>query len=825
MRFHRRAEFIWRERGLGKEGFWAAPPRTAEESNRFVYFRRSFELAEPATSATVWATADGRYQLFVNGTRVGRGPARSSSAQGVLDPYDLTPWLKIGRNVIAALAHSYGRNTAWYELPSWDAGRAFGCGGFFLQGDVLSAAGSVRLDTDGQWRHQLAQAWARDVPSNSLGFSECYDARQAATDWQEADFDDSAWGASELLRLSGRAQTGDVVPFQQLALRDIAAQREGAVVVARPIACFETTPSMHATDLAARMNDEKALPLSQCSVGNDRNRIVTTPEHDVTMVYDFGEVVVGYIGFELDGPAGAIVDYYPGEQLLPDGRVLIYDGIPGYEPSIAHRYVLRNGAQRFERFEWNGLRYLQLTYRNCMEPLRIKSVTVNQTNYPVQERGQFECSDPMLNRIWAAGARTLRLCMHDAYVDCPSREQRQWMDACQSARFNYAAFGDTALAARLIRQVAASQRPDGLTMMVAPGDFALAGFTNIPDFCLYWILAIDDYLSFADDPSLADEIYPNVARALQWFERYLNDEDLLTELPLWVFVDWAETDKKGQVTALNALYVAALRAAARIASLVGHGNAASRYQALAERVAQAINQLLWDEARGVYVDARRHGQISGRISQQSNAAVIAWEVAPRVRWARMFDTILDDRRLVLTHGLGLDGKMKTPIDEARDVVRAQPFTAHFLHRALRLDGRYDTLLAHIRKRWGAMLANGESTLAETWQVEAMTSMCHAWSATPTFDLSTDILGVSPLSDSFRRMRVAPQPCDLQWAKGQYPTPQGEVAVAWQRQSDGRFVLHLTVPQGCEAEVQCPGKPDVHRLAAGVYQFIDGVRQV
>lgn len=824
MKFQRRAEFIWRERGLGKEGFWAAPPRTPEESNRFVYFRRSFDLDGPVTSAPVLATADGRYQLFVNGKRIGRGPARGTSAQGVLDPYDLAPWLRSGRNVIAVLAHSYGRNTAWYELPGWDPGRAFGCGGFFLQGEACNPAGSVRLDTDGQWRYQVAQAWARDVPSNSLGFSEWYDARLAATGWQEADFDDSSWSASEVLRLPGRAQTGDVVPFQQLAVRDIPAQIEGVVVAARPIACFETAPSAQAIDLAARMNGEEMSHFSQCAVGSDCNNIVTTHECGASVVYDFGEVVVGYIGFELDGPAGAVVDFYPGEQLMSDGRVLIYDGISGYEASIAHRYVLRGGEQRFERFEWNGLRYLQVTYRNCIEPLYVKAVTVNQTNYPVQERGQFECSDPLLNRIWDAGARTLRLCMHDAYVDCPSREQRQWMDACLDARINYAAFGDTALAARLIRQVAASQRPDGLTMMVAPGDFAVAGFTNIPDFCLYWVLAIDDYLNYADDACLADEVYANVARALQWFERQLNDEDLLTELPLWVFVDWAETDKKGQVTALNALYVAALRAAARVAFLVGHGSAASHYQALAERVAQAINCLLWDEVRGVYVDARRDGQRSGRISQQSNAAVIAWEVAPRARWSRMFDTVLDEQRLVLTHGLGLDGKLKTPFDENRDVVRAQPFTAHFLHRALRMDGRFDTLLAHIRQHWGAMVANGESTLAETWQVEAITSKCHAWSATPTFDLSTDILGVSPLSDGFRRTRVAPQPCNLQWAKGRYPTPHGEVAVAWHRQDDGCFVFNLRLPPGCEAEVQCPGKTEKIGVGAGEHHFIDGVKQ-
>lgn len=827
MKFDRRADFIWRERALGQESFWSAPLRTPDEANRFVMLRKSFELAEPVNQALVWATADGRYQLFVNGVRVGRGPARTTLAQGSLDPYDLAPWLQPGRNVVAVLAHAYGRNTAWYELPSWDAGRAFGCGGFFLQGEVVCAGRTICLDTGDSWRYQLGQAWQRDVPSNSLGFSECYDARLADGAWANSDYDDSHWASPEILRLAGRTRTGDVTPFQYLSVRDIPAQQEGPVLAGKPIACYEVNTAVSVDDvqaLAAHIGEEVLEPVRDCGFDVASAEVHTTTQRSLSVVYDFGEVVVGHIGFELDGPAGAVLDYYPGEQLQTDGRVLIFDGIPGFEPAIVHRYILRAGRQQFERFEWNGLRYLQLTFRHCTQPLRVRAVTVNQTQYPVQARGSFECSDVQLNDLWAAGARSVRLCMHDAYVDCPSREQRQWMDACLDARFNYAAFGDTQLAARLIRQVAATQRADGLTMMVAPGDFALASFTNIPDFCLYWVMAIDDYQRYADDPSILPEVYPAMARAMQWFERQLNEEDLLTELPLWVFVDWAELDKLGQVTALNAQYVAALRAAARLAQAVGHAVAAQHYLGLAQRVVDAINRLLWDEERGVYVDARRNGQRGTRISQQSNAAVIAWGVAPRQRWARIFDVILDAKRLRLTHGMGMDGKIRTALDEHHDVVMAQPFSCHFLHQALRLDGRYSAIVQSVR-RWQQFLDAGETTFAETWQVEAMTSKCHAWAATPTFDLSTDVLGVSPGADGFKQIRIAPQPGELLWARGRYPTPQGDVAVQWRYCDDGRFLLKLNLPANCEALVQLPGDDASVRCGPGEHELLSqGSRQ-
>ncbi|MBE0691186.1 MAG: alpha-L-rhamnosidase N-terminal domain-containing protein, partial [Anaerolineae bacterium] len=225
-KFERRAEWIWRRRGLGEVPFSSASPRLTEETNRYVYFRHLVDVPGDIAEASAYCSADGRYQLFVNGRLVGRGPARCTPAWQYMDRYDLAPYLQPGRNVIAALAHSYGRHTAWYELPSWEQLRAFGCGGFFLQGDVIatgvgSTASPIWLDTSDGWRCLLSSAWQRDVPSGSLGFVEYYDARQAPVGWTGLDFDDSAWEMAENLRVPGRNYAGDVVPFPVMIPSDI----------------------------------------------------------------------------------------------------------------------------------------------------------------------------------------------------------------------------------------------------------------------------------------------------------------------------------------------------------------------------------------------------------------------------------------------------------------------------------------------------------------------------------------------------------------------------------------------------------------------------
>ncbi|MBI4788983.1 MAG: family 78 glycoside hydrolase catalytic domain, partial [Chloroflexi bacterium] len=710
-----------------------------------------------------------------------------------VDPYDLAPHLHPGRNVIAALAHSYGRNTAWYELPSWDHARAFGCGGFFLQGDVITASQTVRLDTDDSWRCLTSEAWQRDAPSGSLGFMEYYDARRAPDGWTNVDGDDSNWERAEILRVPGRNYADDVVPFSVLVPRDIPYLFE-TMRLPRAVLTTGEVANVPQSDLAEQLTRETLEPRSQCRVSHPdaaTTEIVTTADRSVCLVLDFGEEVAGYVHFDLDGPAGAVADFTYGERLEPDGRVLKMGGIPGFDVPPAHRYILREGRQKWERFEWNGFRYLQVTFRQCLRPLRVRAIAVNATGYPVQARGKFECSDELLNRLWQAGAKTLGLCMHDG----------------------------PHLIAKLLRQIAQSQRPDGLTMMAAPGDFSVASFTNIPDFCLYWILAIGAYVRYVGDTAIVDELYPAVVKAIRWFERHLNAEDLLTDVAHWVFIDWAELDKKGQVTALNAQFVAALRVAAELALLLDNTRDAARFAALAERIANAVNARLWDEARGVYADARRDGGLSRRVSQQSNAAVIAYDVAPRERWARIFETILDEERLVLTR-TGSSDSSEVAFDVEYNVVLSQPFYSHFLHRALSKAGMQREMLDNIRKRWSRMLADGDSTFWETWTKESIWTICHAWSGTPTFDLSTEILGVTPLASGFRRFRVAPQPVDLDWARGAFPTPHGDIQIEWRKIGE-RFELQVNVPRGTEAEMVSPVSDEKSVVGEGTHRVVWG----
>ena len=114
---YRRARFIWtaaqpidREvtfRSLLRDG----PVRRDDGVNRWFLFRRTFELPGPVDDAQLSITVDGRYILFVNGHRVGRGPVRSSPDYLRVDRHDIAPFLRAGKNVLAVLVHVYGVDT------------------------------------------------------------------------------------------------------------------------------------------------------------------------------------------------------------------------------------------------------------------------------------------------------------------------------------------------------------------------------------------------------------------------------------------------------------------------------------------------------------------------------------------------------------------------------------------------------------------------------------------------------------------------------------------------------------------------------------------
>lgn len=827
----RRAKFIWTPqqqvdtavtfRSLLVHG----PVRRDDGTNRWFLFRRAFELPDAADHARLRITADSRYILYVNGALIGRGPARATPAFMRVDSHDVGPALRGGANVIAVLVHVYGVDTAWYEVARDYAQAIFGDGGLYVEATVRCDGHAVDLRSDESWRVTECLAWRRNTPRSGWGqgFIEDHDARLMPERWTLPGFDDSDWDAARpLVRPAGdedRAKGwGDIEPFRTLVPRDIPPLCEDEELLpARVAGMYDVLPS---ADLALdrRLYAEPLVPASEAVVENvdallhddDSAALVRTSGHrSACILLEFDTRHAGYPFIEIDAHGGesievGVAETVPG-QYAAGGPALARIARESYL-DCAHlfRYTARPGRQRFEKFDWTAVKYLQLVVRNAPAGLRIVRAGSRYTHYPVEHRGAFECSDGMLTRLWHVGRHTALQCTHDAWEDCPGREKRQWLgDGIVHYLIDAAAFGPStqAIDRRFLIQATESQRPDGLLQMFAPGDHHHGGII-IPDFNLHWICAAHHYLLHTGDIEAIEAVLPATQRALAWFDRQSGPSGLLADIPEWHFIEWARVGRAGESFLINAMWVGALDAAASMADAVGYDRLRRRYRDRADAIRGRLCDRHFDTGRGVFVDSvdpasgARHPQVS----QQANAVSIVFGIAPQAAWPGIVARITDGARLRRTAVPPVTFHAD-PFDADTDVVAANTYFSHFVYAALGRAGRFDLALDQMRAQYGPMLATGTETLWESF--EPVASLCHAFSATPVYQLPAHVLGVMPLDPGFSRAAIAPQLGDLQWARGAYPTPSGAIEVDWSRAGRGGLDVHIIVPPGVEAAFEPP----------------------
>ena len=90
---------------------WITSPSAPQRDIVVLHFRKVIELPNVPEHFVVHVSADSLFILNVNQREVGRGPARSDLAHWKYETYDLAPFLRPGRNEIAATVWSLGVST------------------------------------------------------------------------------------------------------------------------------------------------------------------------------------------------------------------------------------------------------------------------------------------------------------------------------------------------------------------------------------------------------------------------------------------------------------------------------------------------------------------------------------------------------------------------------------------------------------------------------------------------------------------------------------------------------------------------------------------
>ncbi len=770
---------------------WIAPKGMSETANVFFRARKSFQLplgkAVP-DSFLLHIAAESVYRLYVNGQVVGEGPVRGSHTLNFYDSFETAPLLREGENWIAVLVHCM-------NVPSFKYAPA-------QPGFVLQASGgtlvSYAVVSDSSWRVQDAPDWRRDVPlfSHQNGFIEWRDLRKEPAGWQEGR-DRSVWDSPEIIAPADAMRSKRLLPraIPPLAVTKHLAAGVPIVAALPPV----TQPGD--TDVARLLTEEPHEPLVLATatlMQPDSAPLAIPPQaggRGVTLIADFGQDFAGGFELEINAPSGTVVDIGYEEQIRDDRLKLALGNF-----RFADRFILRGGRQTIANSHERGFRFLQLALREFHEPIEIHALGAVDRRYPVVSRGDFHCSDALINSIYSACALTLSTCATDTFIDCPWREMSFWVNDLLVENVAFLqAFGDARLNARCLRLALSEQRGDGLIPGVCPSEgkeHQVLIATN-----LFVPLMIEEYWLYAGDRKLVEETMPAILRILQAFAKWQDSEGLVTPpKQFWNFVDWsyAKVNLDGRCTAvISFLHVLALDSTARLLRRLGHGGDPDALEAEARRIAQAADTRFWDSAKHCYAEWVEKDAPASLHSQLSHAVAVLSGRVPEAH------------RDAAAAALDRD-----------DLLPTELYLSHLVFRALAETGQTRAALDRIRRFWGPIVLSPSPTIWEMGvaaplgkeAVSGRGSLCHGFATTPISFLQSTVLGVRPLSPGFERFSVAPHPCDLSFASGSIPTPKGNIEIGWKR-TGPVMKVELRLPTDTKAEL-----PDGRVLDPGLHRF-------
>jgi hypothetical protein len=733
---------------------WISVPGAPPAGYGVYHFRRVFDLASRPASFKIHVTADQRYQLFVNGERAGFGPARGDLYHWRFETYDIAKLLRPGRNLLAAVV--------WHAGPDAPMAQVTHETGLLVHGD---SDAERAVDTGKNWRCIRNQAYAPEPVTRELlpwgyyvvGPGERVDAAKYPWGWELPDYDDSAWMAPAVGEYGAGREARD--------------SHSRWMLVPRSIPMMEETPERLSR---LRRAEGVAAPAAFPS----KPAAVQVPAHTkAVLLVDQDHLTTAFPELVVSGGRGAVVTIGYAEALFSGpnqkGNRNEIEGKQFYGNQDV--FLADGGAKRlFRPLWWRTYRYVRIAVETKDEPLTIDDLRGTYTGYPFVRKAKFDADSEELRKFLDVGWRTARLCAHESYMDCPYYEQLQYAgDTRIQALVSLYMTGDARLMRNAIEQLDSSRTSEGATFSRAPSRLP----QYIPPFSLWWIGMVHDYWMYAGDPLFVREMAPGVRAVLAFYAKHQKADGSLGRLPWWNFVDWAREWKDGVPPAglqggsapLDLQLLLACRWAAEMEAAIGSKALAGEYRAKAQQLAATIRSLYWNSGRRMFADTAD----GANFSQHSQALAVLAGVVAGEEARDLVNRTVDDR----------------------SIVQCTIYFRHYLHSALNKAGAGDRYL-DLLGEWRTMLDRGLTTWAE--HADPVRSDCHAWGASPNYELFRTVLGIDSAAPQFRRVVIRPYLGKLARAAGSIPHPSGTLSVRLERVAGG-LRAEIGLPPGVEGE--------------------------
>jgi len=715
---------------------------TTAEPDQYTYARKDFTLAaSPIVRARAYVSGDQQYEMYVNGTRVGKGQAYSFPDAQYYETLDVAHALRTGVNAVGLL----------YNWQGPTKGHPAGEPGVIAEIRVTHEDGRVEvITTDGTWRVRKG-AWLhptqRDLEGDLVDFKENINGPDEPMGWDRPGFDASTWAPATVVGRAG------------------------------------TAPWAHLVSVRTRIEyaPVRAVSMTRLSSGS--------------VVADFGRVYAaiptvtfhhGIKDHVVPMHAGYLLDQCPDASVPPPcitGSVSTAHGTQ--HTDMSYSYVERGGgAETFEPFDYLGFRYLQIdTPGETLVPGDIVAL-VRHAAVPDEQAGTFSSSNPTIDAVFALATHSALFTAHEQYIDTPTREKGSWLwDGFNESEAAMAAFGEQNLSHKSLLEFGESQRrywPNGAVNKIYPTGLGALDINEFTEIYPEWVW---QYWMHTGDRVLLAKVYPVLAKLSDYVDRSIDPQlGLVTSLPSTsIYYDFPT------VTRINVLGADVFRVVGDIAEILGRPNAEiARQRSRRSALIASINAEL-TRPDGTYVDGLRADRTqTGQAAQDTNACALYYGIVPPAKVAVV-------GRYIARFGL------TAPPRTAGEVIGALAHAGLYDDLVRRLTDKTGDGWARILARGGTFtweVWRPSDIVGD--------SMSHGWGANVLVEIQRALLGVTTDGAGGSSFTVAPPTGGLDRAHGTVPTPAGTITLSWQREA-GRVAMSmdLTVPANASATLRLP----------------------
>lgn len=696
------------------------------------FLRREIILDGKIKRATVSICGLGYYELHINGQTVGDqllDPGYTRYDKRVLyATHDVTTLLKRGKNAVGAILGNGWFNVqtkaVWYfDKAPWRKSPRLRLSLFVEYADGRTQI----IGTDETWK-----AITGPILFNSIYGGENYDARLEMPGWDKPGFNDSSWQPAHIADAPKGKLVAEMMPPIE------------APQIIKPVKLTEPKPGV--------------------------------------FVFDLGQNFSGYTELKVKGSAGTKITLRHGERLFKDGTLDTTDIIEHVKRMGADQqfqtdnYTLRgSGTETWHsRFTYYGFQYVEVTGFPGKPTLDSVSGVFTHTAVPVA--GEFECSNPLLNKVWTAGRWSYLSNLQGIPTDCPHREKNGWTGdahlAAEQAIYNFMPAG---IYTKWINDLGDEQQPDGRLPGIVPTSGWGYSWGNGPAWdSAFELIPFYLYEYYGDAKPLRDH-YAGMKRYVDYLATRATNNIVIIGLN-----DWAPFNTKTPADITDTAYFYRdTQIVALAARLLGKTDDANEYTERAAQIKKSFTEHFFHADTATY----------GNGSQTSLSCALYQGLAERATENRVLENLVANVEKqnghIDTGILGAKYILNTLTDHGRSEV------------AYRMASQKDL------PSWGWWIEQGATTLWETWRGVASRNHIMYGDISAWFYKALAGINPDPTNPGFKHFIIRPHPVgDLTFARGEYNSIHGKIVSDWKIEH-GQLCLRVVVPANTTATVFVP----------------------